>query len=267
MTVSHLRFGPQPINSTYLVNDADFVACHHFDLLNRVDVLDLAKDGATFLLNSTYGPDKIWDQLPGDVRRQLQDKHINFWVIDGDRIYVGIASGQEGLDLGHHVVVAGIVLHGRRGPLPVHRHPADAAPGRHRPQRRRHVVDQGRPDGHGRLGDRLLGGVDRHADVGAQRLDDRHDPTELLVGRHLGGLRTGGLAAHVDDVGALRDQLQAPGHGPVRVQPATPVRERVRRHVEDPHDQGPVRSGGVRGRGVGHRPQRKPGRRRPRPGS
>ena len=85
MTVSHLRFGPQPINSTYLVNDADFVACHHFDLLNRVDVLDLAKDGATFLLNSTYGPDKIWDHLPGDVQRQLQDKHIKFWVVDGDR--------------------------------------------------------------------------------------------------------------------------------------------------------------------------------------
>ena len=52
MTVSHLRFGPAPINSTYLVSDADFVACHHFDLLDRVDVLELAKDGATFLLNS-----------------------------------------------------------------------------------------------------------------------------------------------------------------------------------------------------------------------
>jgi pyruvate-ferredoxin/flavodoxin oxidoreductase len=86
MTVSHLRFGPEPINSTYLVSDADFVACHHFDLLNRVDILDLAKDGATFLLNSTYGPNEVWDQLPGDVRRQLQDKHIKFWVIDGDRI-------------------------------------------------------------------------------------------------------------------------------------------------------------------------------------
>jgi len=73
MTVSHLRFGPEPINSTYLVSDADFVACHHFDLLNRVDILDLAKDGATFLLNSTYGPNEVWDQLPGDVRRQLQE--------------------------------------------------------------------------------------------------------------------------------------------------------------------------------------------------
>ncbi|MGA3220603.1 MAG: pyruvate:ferredoxin (flavodoxin) oxidoreductase, partial [Acidimicrobiales bacterium] len=86
MTVSHLRFGPEPINSTYLVSDAGFVACHHFGLLDRVDVLDLAKDGATFLLNSRYGPDEVWDHLPGDVKRQLQDKHIQFWVIDGDRI-------------------------------------------------------------------------------------------------------------------------------------------------------------------------------------
>jgi pyruvate-ferredoxin/flavodoxin oxidoreductase len=86
MTVSHLRFGPEPITSTYLVSDADFVACHHFGLLKRVDVLELAKDGATFLLNSPYGPDEVWDYLPGDMRRQLQEKHIHFWVIDGDRI-------------------------------------------------------------------------------------------------------------------------------------------------------------------------------------
>ncbi len=86
MTVSHLRFGPEPITSTYLVSDADFVACHHFGLLNRVEVLDLAKDGATFLLNSPYGPAEVWERLPGDVQRQLQEKHIQFWVIDGDRI-------------------------------------------------------------------------------------------------------------------------------------------------------------------------------------
>jgi pyruvate-ferredoxin/flavodoxin oxidoreductase len=81
-----LRFGPQPINSTYLISDADFVACHHFGLLNRVDVLDLARDGATFLLNSTYGPLEVWDRLPVNVQHQLQEKHIQLWVIDGDRI-------------------------------------------------------------------------------------------------------------------------------------------------------------------------------------
>ena len=63
MTASHLRFGPEPINSTYLVSDADFVACHQFGLLNRVDILDVARDGATFLLNSPYGPDEVWERF------------------------------------------------------------------------------------------------------------------------------------------------------------------------------------------------------------
>ena len=82
ITVSHLRFGPQPIRSTYLVEEADFVACHQFGLLGRTKVLESAKRGATFLLNAPYGPDEVWDHLPGDVQRQLIDKHIDFWVID-----------------------------------------------------------------------------------------------------------------------------------------------------------------------------------------
>jgi pyruvate-ferredoxin/flavodoxin oxidoreductase len=86
MTASHLRFGPQPINSTYLITDADFVACHQFGLLNRVEILDLARDGATFLLNSPYGPLEVWEQLPAKVQRQVQDKHIAFWVVDAHRI-------------------------------------------------------------------------------------------------------------------------------------------------------------------------------------
>ena len=86
MTVSHLRFGPEPISSTYLVSDADFVACHHFGLMARVDILDLARDGATFLLNSRYGPLEVWDRLPANVQHQLRDKHIHLWVIDGDRV-------------------------------------------------------------------------------------------------------------------------------------------------------------------------------------
>jgi pyruvate-ferredoxin/flavodoxin oxidoreductase len=95
MTVSHLRFGPEPITSTYLVSNADFVACHQFSLLNRVDILELAKDGATFLLNSPYGPAEVWDHLPGDVQRQLQAKHIQFWVIDGERIAVEAQLGHR----------------------------------------------------------------------------------------------------------------------------------------------------------------------------
>ncbi|MGA3214381.1 MAG: pyruvate:ferredoxin (flavodoxin) oxidoreductase [Acidimicrobiales bacterium] len=86
MTASHLRFGPEPIHSTYLITDADFVACHQFNLLERVDILDVARDGATFLLNSPYGPDEVWGRLPGKVQRQLQDKHIRLWVIDALRI-------------------------------------------------------------------------------------------------------------------------------------------------------------------------------------
>ncbi|MFZ2056336.1 MAG: pyruvate:ferredoxin (flavodoxin) oxidoreductase [Acidimicrobiales bacterium] len=86
MTASHLRFGPEPINSTYLISHADFVACHQFGLLSRVDILEVARDGATFLLNSPYGPLEVWDQLPGKVQRQLQDKHVQFWVVDANKV-------------------------------------------------------------------------------------------------------------------------------------------------------------------------------------
>ncbi len=82
MTVSHLRFGPQPIHSTYLIHRADFVACHQWGLLGKVQMLDHAKPGATFLLNSPYGPDEVWEHLPDDVQRELVEKDIKLWVID-----------------------------------------------------------------------------------------------------------------------------------------------------------------------------------------
>jgi pyruvate-ferredoxin/flavodoxin oxidoreductase len=82
VTVSHLRFGPEPILSTYLVEDADFVACHQFGLLGKTKVLEFAKHGATFLLNAPYGPDEVWEHLPGGVQQLLLDKEIDFWVID-----------------------------------------------------------------------------------------------------------------------------------------------------------------------------------------
>jgi pyruvate-ferredoxin/flavodoxin oxidoreductase len=82
VTVSHLRFGPEPIRSTYLIEEADFVACHQFGLLGRMKVLENAKQGATFLLNAPYGPDEVWEQLPGGVQQLLIDKAIDFWVID-----------------------------------------------------------------------------------------------------------------------------------------------------------------------------------------
>jgi pyruvate-ferredoxin/flavodoxin oxidoreductase len=86
VTVSHLRFGPEPIRSTYLVEDADFVACHQFGLLERMPVLAGAKRGATFLLNSPYGPDDVWDRLPRQVQQELVDKEIDLWVIDAYRV-------------------------------------------------------------------------------------------------------------------------------------------------------------------------------------
>ena len=82
ITVSHLRFGPEPIRSTYLVEEADFVACHQFALLDRVRVLEHAKHGATFLLNAPYGPDELWAHLPRDLQATIVEKAIEVWVID-----------------------------------------------------------------------------------------------------------------------------------------------------------------------------------------
>ncbi|MDZ4701049.1 MAG: pyruvate:ferredoxin (flavodoxin) oxidoreductase, partial [Rhodothermales bacterium] len=81
-TVSHLRFGPRPIHSTYLIQQANFVAVHQFGFLERYDTLELAEPGATFLLNSPYGPDEVWDQLPRRVQEQIIQKNIALYVID-----------------------------------------------------------------------------------------------------------------------------------------------------------------------------------------
>ncbi|MFO7683040.1 MAG: pyruvate:ferredoxin (flavodoxin) oxidoreductase [Chloroflexota bacterium] len=82
VTVSHLRFGPRPIHATYLVNSANFVACHQFSFLERYDMLSKARPGATFLLNSPYGPDEVWDYLPRSMQKQIIDKKLNFYVLD-----------------------------------------------------------------------------------------------------------------------------------------------------------------------------------------
>jgi pyruvate-ferredoxin/flavodoxin oxidoreductase len=86
VTVSHLRFGPRPIRSTYLISRATFVACHQFSLLERFDVLREAEPGAVFLLNSPYGADTVWDHLPRTVQRQVIDKRLRLFVIDGNRV-------------------------------------------------------------------------------------------------------------------------------------------------------------------------------------
>ncbi|PYV18454.1 MAG: pyruvate:ferredoxin (flavodoxin) oxidoreductase [Acidobacteria bacterium] len=82
VTVSHLRFGPRPIHSTYLISKANFVACHQFSFLDRVDVLKVAESGATFLLNSPFGANEVWDRLPAGVQAQIIAKRLRFYVID-----------------------------------------------------------------------------------------------------------------------------------------------------------------------------------------
>jgi pyruvate-ferredoxin/flavodoxin oxidoreductase len=83
VTVSHLRFGPRPIRSSYLITKANFVACHQFQFLERMDVLAAAEPGAIFLLNSPFGPDDVWNHLPRAVQRTIIDKQLKFFVIDG----------------------------------------------------------------------------------------------------------------------------------------------------------------------------------------
>ena len=86
VTVSHLRFGPNPIQSSYLISRAEFVACHQFTLLDRLDVLGRAADGATFLLNSPYGPDAVWDRLPSKIRHNILSKGLKLFVVDASRV-------------------------------------------------------------------------------------------------------------------------------------------------------------------------------------
>lgn len=86
MTVSHLRFGPDPIRSTYLLNSASFVACHQPNFLEKFDMLQYAQRGGTFLLNTPHSPDEVWSHLPRKVQQQIVDKQLKFYVIDGYKV-------------------------------------------------------------------------------------------------------------------------------------------------------------------------------------
>jgi pyruvate-ferredoxin/flavodoxin oxidoreductase len=83
MTVSHLRFGPKPIRSEYLINHANFVACHQFTFLEKFDVLEAAVPGATFLLNAPFPTEEVWNRLPRSVQKTIIDKKLRFFVING----------------------------------------------------------------------------------------------------------------------------------------------------------------------------------------
>ncbi|BCR03135.1 pyruvate-flavodoxin oxidoreductase [Desulfuromonas versatilis] len=86
MTTSHLRFGQEVIRKPYLVDSADFVACHMFSFLEKYDMLGKLKAGGTFLLNSPYHQDEVWQHLPLEVQKQIIDKKLKFYVIDGVRL-------------------------------------------------------------------------------------------------------------------------------------------------------------------------------------
>ncbi len=81
-TTSHLRFGPKPIHSTYLIDRASFIACHQWFFLEKFDVLQAAIKGGTFLLNSMYGPEEVWNHLPRHIQKEIIEKKLKFYVID-----------------------------------------------------------------------------------------------------------------------------------------------------------------------------------------
>ncbi len=95
VTISHLRFGPKPIHSTYLITQASFVACHQFSFLERLDVLKCARPGATFLLNCPYGPEEVWDHLPRAVQAQIINKRLRLFVIDAYQVAKDVGMGQR----------------------------------------------------------------------------------------------------------------------------------------------------------------------------
>ena len=86
VTVSHLRFGPKEIKSTYLINRANFIACHQQVFLEKVDMLEDAEEGATFLLNTQTPRDKVWDSLPEKVQKDIIDKKLKFYAIDAYKV-------------------------------------------------------------------------------------------------------------------------------------------------------------------------------------
>jgi pyruvate-ferredoxin/flavodoxin oxidoreductase len=92
-TVSHLRFGKNPIRGTYLINKANFVACHNFSFLEKYDVLGPAQEEATFLLASPYSKDEVWDRMPQEVQKQIIDKKLKFYVIQAYKLAEEVGLG------------------------------------------------------------------------------------------------------------------------------------------------------------------------------
>ncbi|MCG3193811.1 MAG: Pyruvate-flavodoxin oxidoreductase [Thermoanaerobaculia bacterium] len=86
VTVSHLRFGPRKIRSSYLIQKANFVACHHTSFLEKVDVLEKAEPGSVFLLNTPHDRDRVWETLPREVQEAMLERNLKFFVIDASSV-------------------------------------------------------------------------------------------------------------------------------------------------------------------------------------
>ena len=85
-TVSHVRFGPEPIEAPYLIQRASFIGCHQFNFVEKVDVLANAMPGAALLLSSPYGADEVWDRLPREMQQRIIDLKLKFYVIDANKV-------------------------------------------------------------------------------------------------------------------------------------------------------------------------------------
>ena len=233
MTVSHLRYGPDAIRSTYLIDEADFVACHQFGLLDRFDVLERARHGSVFLLNAPYPADEVWSHLPVHIRREIIERELTVFVIDAARIAreLGMPGRINTVMQPCFFALAGVLdrdravdaikrsiekTYGRRGRLVVERNQAAVE------RRARRARRAGNPGRCGRRDDRRAVRRDR-----------------CRTGRR----RTGRLRRAGDQRIGRRPGRPAPGVGTPR-----------RRHLPDGHD--PVREAqaGRRAAGVGARP-------------
>jgi len=94
-TVSHLRFGPRPIRSAYLIGKASYVACHAPHLLDTHDLLDVAGPGATFVINTSAPADRVWDTLPRETQTEILDKHLRVYCIDANAVAQGVGLGRR----------------------------------------------------------------------------------------------------------------------------------------------------------------------------
>ena len=95
LTTSHLRFGEEPISSTYLIRTADFIAVHQFNFLQKYEIIQKIKKGGTFLLNSPYSKEELWDKLPQSVQEEIIKKEVRFYAIDATKVAQMLGLGKR----------------------------------------------------------------------------------------------------------------------------------------------------------------------------